>query len=155
MYQKLKIPICIILLCLAGCQNKNSSGNSADSLTSSKWSFLGIRNTETNETNLLPLDLAGMNVVFNKSGSLHAVSCCNMFDGNFIKSGTNSLNINNLSMTKMFCPEIAIASWESIYFEGFKNSDSFEIKGDTLLIISTTKIAMLFKAEKNSPESGR
>lgn len=156
MYQKIKIPVCIILLCLGGCQNNGGSSNSADRLTSVKWTFLGIRFTETNETKLLPVDLEGMNVVFNKSNSFHAVSCCNMFDGNFIRSGSNSLKINNLSTTKMFCPEVVIVSWESIYFEGFKFSDSIEIKGDTLKIFTGSKIVMLFKPEqqKTLPETG-
>jgi heat shock protein HslJ len=116
-------------------------------LISTKWILTGIRHTDTNIEELVPANLKFMNVVFNNSNKLHAISSCNVFDGDYLISGSNTIKIDNLCTTKMYCLNENTRLWESIYFDGFKSSDTFDFSGDTLTIIASSKIAMFFKAE--------
>lgn len=147
MSQSLKILLCAIILGLPGCQNNKSSQNATLSLTSTKWNFVGIRHTDTNILELLPASMKSMDVVFSSAKTMQANSACNIFYGDFVTSGTNSIKIDNLSMTKMFCPEDTIQLWESRYFDGFKSSEFFDLKGDSLTIRTSSKFTMIFKAK--------
>jgi heat shock protein HslJ len=140
-----KILICVILIALPGCQSNKSSRDATLSLTSAKWSFLGVRHTDTNILELVPPSLKSMDVVFTGTKTLQANSSCNIFYGDFVTSGSNSIKIDNLSMTKMFCPEDTVQLWESRYFDGLKSSEKYDIKGDSLIISTGSKFAMIFK----------
>lgn len=148
MAANVKILICVFILAFSGCQSNKGSKNQIDSLTSAKWIFLGIRHTDTNIMELKPASLKRMDVVFSSTKQMQANSACNIFYGDFLTSGSNSIKIENLSMTKMFCMEDTIQLWETRYFEGFKSSDIFNLKGDTLTINGGSKFSMVFKAER-------
>jgi heat shock protein HslJ len=131
-----------LLFALPACNSGSDSH-----LLSTKWTFIGIRHSDTGIMELLPANLKGMNVVFSQDNKLHAHSSCNVFDGNWLASDPNSLKIDNLGTTKMFCPDDSKILWESRYYDGFKSSETFDITGDTLTITTSSKIAMIFKTE--------
>lgn len=140
-----KILFFTLLLCLLGC-SKNKNSNYLNNLTSSKWLFQGIRYSEIDE--LIPGNLRGMNVTFSTLNKLHAISSCNVFDGDYKITGSDSIKIENLATTKIFCADEFTRSWESVYYNGFKNSTYYKFSADTLLIMTSPGVTMIFTKEK-------
>jgi heat shock protein HslJ len=145
MKTSVKILYIFILLGLFGCSKDKSSNLD---LTSSKWFFQGIRYSDSNTEELIPDNLKGMDVTFNTLNKLHAKSSCNVFDGDYTTAESNSIKIDNLATTKIYCIDDNTRSWESIYYECFKNSTSFEFSADTLFILTSSGVTMIFKKDK-------
>ena len=59
----------------------------------------------------------------------------------------NSIKIDSIVMTKMFCADSIQITWEDKYISGLKNSKRFEIAKDTLSIKTNSNFEMIFKAE--------
>ena len=144
MKPNVKIIYFFLLISLFGCSKDKSSNLD---LTSSKWFFQGIQYSDTKIKELIPDNLKGMNVTFNALNKLHAISSCNVFDGDYTTTVSNSMRIDNLATTKMYCTNDNTRSWESIYYEGFNNSTSYNFSADTLLIMTSSEVTMIFKKE--------
>lgn len=143
----LKTFIWILFFGLSGCQNGNNAKYSSDSLISTRWIFLGLQHNDTRIYESVPADLHGMNIAFTKSHRFLASSSCNTAYGYYLISEQNSIKIDSIIMTKMFCPDSAQILWEDKYISGLKSSNVFEITEDTLSISTDLNIEMIFKAE--------
>lgn len=142
----MKILIWILILGLSGCQNTGKSKQTRN-LNSTKWIFVGLNNGDTKTYETVPEDLSGMNISFDSAHHFQAASSCNTLYGSFVVSDQQSIRIDSLSMTKMFCIDSLQTTWEDKYIAGLKNSSSFEIRKDTLSIKTGATSEMIFKAE--------
>jgi heat shock protein HslJ len=149
----LKTLIWILILGLSGCQNSNNPKQSPDHLISTKWIFCGLQHNDTRIYESVPSELSGMNIAFYKSHSFQAASSCNTAYGNYLILEKNSLKIDSVIMTKMFCIDSIQSTWEDKYVAGLKNSTGFAIINDTLSISTNSNIEMIFKAESQKPEA--
>jgi heat shock protein HslJ len=132
----------ILVLGLLGCQKESKSTNK--DLISTKWFLHAIQFTDTQTENLVPENLAGMNIVFSDSNRLHAVSSCNVFDGNFITSGSNLINVT-AATTYMYCTDFSRRSWDSLFYHNLNNSLTYELKNGILSIQTTKNTVLIFK----------
>lgn len=143
----MKILIWILIFGIHGCQNGSKQQNE---LISTKWRLLGMHHDVTGIFESLPSDLSGMNIVFNNSNRLIAASSCNTAYGHYSLTGKNSLKIDSVSITKMFCADSIQIVWEDKYITGLKYSDTYEISADTLTIKTSLNRELKFKAESKS-----
>lgn len=145
----MKIVIWILFFGLSGCQNTEN----AKQISSTKWTLLGLQNSNTNSFESVPEEYSAMNISFNKSHRFRAASSCNTIYGYYNISGQNFLKIDSLSMTKMFCIDSLQTAWEDKYIAGLKSSSEFEITKDTLSIKTNSNSKLIFKAESQKAES--
>lgn len=143
----LKTLIWILSFALSGCINGNNAKHSSDSLISTKWILLGMQNNDTKIYESVPAELSGMNIKFNNSHGFLANSSCNTVYGYYLILDQNSIKIDSITMTKMFCADSIQIVWEDRYIAGLRGSDRFEINKDTLSIRANSNIEMIFKAE--------
>jgi heat shock protein HslJ len=137
-----KIILFILVLGLFGCQKESNSTNK--DLISTKWYLQGIQFTDTQTENLVPENLAGMNIVFSDSNKLHAISSCNVFDGNFITSGSNLINID-AATTLIYCTDFNKRLWDSLFYHNLNNSNKYDLKNGILFIQTTKNTVLIFK----------
>ena len=150
----LKTFIWILIFGLSGCQNSNNAKYPSDRLISAKWIFLGLQHNNTRIYESVPADLHGMDITFTKSNRFLANSSCNTAYGYYLIFEQNSIKIDSLVMTKMFCMDSAQILWEDKYISGLKSSNGFEITEDTLSIRSNSNIEMIFKKESQKTKTG-
>jgi heat shock protein HslJ len=139
----LKSIICIVILFLSGCQKNNH--NVHDSLIGNTWILVKVVHTDTNLEELVPGNLTNMNIVFNNNLSLHALGACNSLDGDYSILSNDSIKIDNLGRTKMYCGNEINMTWEDIFYNSLKNATNFDITGDRLIIKSISNISLIFK----------
>jgi heat shock protein HslJ len=142
----------IFFLVLSGCQNTNSVKQSSDKLVSTNWTFLGMQHNDNKVYEPIPTELARMNIVFSNAHTFQANSSCNIVYGYYLILKQNSLKMDSIVMTKMFCMDSVQIVWEDRYISGLRSSESFKITGDTLAINTNSNIDMIFKTE--SKKSG-
>jgi heat shock protein HslJ len=146
--------IWILIIGLSSCQNGNNAIPSSENLTKTNWIFLGLQHNDAKVFESVPAGLSGMNIVFGNSHGFQANSSCNTAYGYYLISDQNSIKIDSISMTKMFCPDSIQIVWEDKYISGLKSSNGFEITRDTLTLRTNSNIEMIFKAESQKTKSG-
>lgn len=146
--------IWILIIGLSACQNGNNPKPSSESLTKTNWIFLGLQHNDAKVFESVPAGLSGMNIVFGNSHGFQAKSSCNTAYGYYLISDQNSIKIDSISMTKMFCPDSIQIVWEDKYITGLKSSDGFVITRDTLVIRTNSNTEMIFKAESQKTKPG-
>jgi len=142
-----KTIIWILIFGLSGCQNGNNTKHSSDRLISTKWILLGLQHNDNKIFESVPAEIYGMNIAFNKSNGFQATSSCNTVYGYYSVSEQNSIKIDSIVLTKMFCADSLQIIWEDRYISGLRSSRKFEITKDTLTICSNSNIEMIFRAE--------
>ena len=135
----LKIMLPGLVSVLLSCQKENIRYD----LYSTKWYLQKIQHTDTQIENTVPENLSGMNVVFSDSNTLHAISSCNIFDGNYITTG-DSIHIN-AGTTKIYCTDFTIRSWDSLFYHNLINSSKYSIKEGRLSIQTSKNTVLIFK----------
>ena len=148
--------ICTGLLLLSGCQESNQTlsnnliGNEnsqalPDNLTGKKWNLIKVVHTETNIEETVPGNLANMNIEFKNTFRIHAMGACNIIEGNYSLLSENSIKIQNLGRTKMYCENEINMKWEDNFYNSLENASSLVISGEKLIIKSTSNITLVFK----------
>ena len=138
----IKIVPFILVLGLFGCQKESKSTNKDLLLT--KWYLRGIQFTDTQTENLVPENLVGMNLVFSDSNKLHAVSSCNVFDGDYLLTRSDFIDIK-VGTTKMYCTDFDRRLWDSLFYHNLNNSLSYELNNGILFIKTTENTMLIFK----------
>jgi heat shock protein HslJ len=137
----LRIISFVLVSLFPSCQKDNLSND----LISTKWYLQSIQHTDTQIEDLVPRNLIGMNVVFSEPNKLHAISSCNVFDGDFNTGGQNSISVFNLATTYIYCTDSDTRLWESLFFDNLKNSSKYILKDGNLSIQTTKNTVMIFK----------
>jgi heat shock protein HslJ len=132
---------------LFSCKKENNANSSTKDLISTKWILLGFQSNDAGNKESVPADLYGMNLVFNKTNRLHAVTSCNPVDGYYLIINKNSIKIDSLITPKMYCLDSIRRTWQDKFISGLKNSSNFQITKDMLTISTSTNMDMIFKAE--------
>jgi heat shock protein HslJ len=145
---KLLLFTCILILGLSACRNDNKTSPSDDRLISNKWIFKGIKQTKVNFESV-PHGLTGMDITFTKFNNFHANSSCNTIDG-YYTTDKSSIRIDSLSLTKIFCSDSIVSTWEDKYVSGLKNSKEFKISNDSLSIGTNLNTELIFKASSQN-----
>ena len=144
--KNLKIVTIVSMIILAfSCEN--DLNKATEYLTDNKWIFLGVLHNDTNVEESKPDNLRQMNIVFNNTHRFHAISSCNDFMGYYLILDHHYIKIDSLFTTYMYCINDTIRTWEEKYFNGLKNTATFNFTGDTLTIKTNSNIEMIFRAE--------
>ncbi len=144
--KNLKI-VTIVFMIILGFSCENDLNNTPEFLIDKKWILLGFFNNETNVVEFKPDNLREMNIEFGDNKRFHAVSSCNYFHGYYLILDHNSIKIDSLVSTYMYCCNDTIRTWEEKYFNGLKNAATFNFTGDTLKIKTNSNIEMIFRTE--------
>jgi heat shock protein HslJ len=136
----LKIIPFVLVSVLLGCQKDNLNKD----LNSTKWYLQAIQHTDTQIEDLVPENFNRMNVVFSDSNRLHAISSCNVFDGDFFTTGSDSIHIM-VGTTKMYCTDFNRRLWDSLFYHNLNNSSKYSLIEGTLSIQTTKNTVMIFK----------
>ena len=118
-----------------------------DYALSDKWIFLGILNNESQIECCKPENLREMNIEFNDDSTLLGISSCNYIFGYYSTSDPDSIKIERLGSTKVYCINDTVREWEEKYCTGLENATNFNILGNRLKIITKTSLNLIFRAE--------
>ena len=141
---KILLIVCLIVMTYS-C--KTESNYTADYQIINKWIFLGFLNNDTKVEEFKPDNLNEMNIVFSDTNRFHAVSSCNSFDGYYAVSYPNSIIIDSVITTLMYCVNDTVRYWEEKYFNELKNALNYEISGNRLTIETTSDINIIFRTD--------
>ena len=130
----------ILLLSIPGCQKDNLQKD----LKTTTWYLQSINHTDTSTEEMVPENLKGMNVVFSDSNTLHAKSSCNVFDGNFNISGSDSIHIK-VGTTYIYCTDLDKRLWDSLFYRSLNNSVKYSLIEGTLSILTSENTILIFK----------
>jgi len=134
----------IFIFVFSGCQYGNHVKQSSDRLISAKWILLGLQHNDTKMYESVPADLTGMNIEFNNSNRFQANSSCNIAYGSYTIFEQNSIKLDSVVMTKMFCADSLQITWEDMYISALKSSEGFRIINDTLSIMTNSNVEIIF-----------
>jgi heat shock protein HslJ len=137
----LKSIICVVILILPGCQNNIY----LNSLTGNKWILLKIVHTDTNLEESIPPNLTNMKIEFNNTLKIEGVGACNSMIGDYSILSDDSIKIENLGITKMYCGNEINMTLEETFYRGLKYATNFDLTGDRLIIKSNSNITLIFK----------
>lgn len=140
----LKSILCIVILILSGCQKVNYI--TPDNLIGNKWILTKVVHTDTNLEELVPGNLTNMNIMFFNTQKLHGLGSCNSIEGGYSILSHDSIKIDNLGRTKMYCGNEINMTWEDTFYNSLKDATNFDIKGDRLIIKSDSNITLIFKS---------
>ncbi len=154
---KIIIITCMILW-VSSCENDSNNENGVscfqvdlndvtDYQIDSKWIFLGFLHTDTQLEECKPDNLKEMNIEFSDTDRFHAISSCNSFDGYYSILAPDSLIIDSVMITLMYCVNDTVIEWEDKYFNELKNATKYHISGNRLTIETISNIEIIFKAD--------
>ena len=116
----------------------------------SKWILLGFNDNKSGKEECIPGLLREMTITFENNNQLKATSSCNRFDGYYTKSNSDSLLVDSLSTTLIYCTNDTIMKWEEDYFTGLRDAKSYVINGDILTINSSSDYDLVFRFESSN-----
>ena len=81
-----------------------------------------------------------------KDNKVHGNAGCNIFNSTVVldDQDISSITINPAATTMMACPDMEV---ESAFFKMLENTDRFEIKDHTLLLMNRNQVLAEFKSE--------
>ena len=137
-----KIFLILFMIGHWGCQKESKSTDK--NFISTKWYLKGIEYVDTRLEVPVPENLVGMNVVFSDSNKIHAVSSCNVFDGNFMTSGSDLINVT-AGTTYMYCTDFNRRLWDSLFYHNLNSSYRYNLKNGMLTIQTTKSTVLIFE----------
>ncbi|MCK4661620.1 MAG: META domain-containing protein [Bacteroidales bacterium] len=154
---KIIIIFCIIILASSCEKNSNNENevscfqvdlnDAAKYQINRKWIFLGFLHKDTQVEECKPDNLEEMNIEFSDTDRFHANSSCNLFNGYYSVFNPDSIIIDSVITTLMYCINDTVREWEDKYFYELRNATNYEISGNSLTIATTSNIDMIFKAD--------
>ena len=114
---------------------------------SRKWEFLGFFHQDTHMEDCKPVTLGEMSIVFSNTSRFHAVSSCNTIEGFYSVVAPDAIKIDSVSTTLILCIDDTIRLWEQRYIDELKNALNFRINRNILVIETTSKNSIVFKAD--------
>ena len=111
-----------------------------------KWIFLGIIYQSRIEL-CKPENLKEMNIEFNDTNYFSGASACNSIFGNYYTSNPDSIIIERLLKTMIFCMNDTVREWEEKYCTGLRYATNFDILGNRLKIRTNASYDLIFRAD--------
>ena len=152
LYILLIITISIILSCEKSGVNDNEEScsvvNLSDTVTytiESKWNFMGFKSHQTGSEEWVPENIIGMSITFNQNNRFSAKSSCNGLGGYYAISEPDSIQIDSIFSTLIYCINDTIRAWETKFTAGLLDATKFNIMGYRLMIETSTDIDMIFR----------
>ncbi|UCG28782.1 MAG: META domain-containing protein [Bacteroidales bacterium] len=109
-----------------------------------KWILTGFQYQDSLSIETPPENIPQMNIEFEKSGAMNAISSCNVFQGSYFLYDTDSIKIEDLISTLKLCMGEEVMDWELIYFQGLKNAVQYLIEENKLTIRASTNYNLYF-----------
>jgi heat shock protein HslJ len=112
-----------------------------------KWIFLGFLHPDTRKADCKPENIQEMSIEFQDSNKFHAISSCNMFGGYYSVSAPDSLEIDSIFTTLIYCISDTVREWEDRYLNELRNATNYQIIGNRLSIETLSDMIIVFKAD--------
>jgi len=157
--ENLRIVLLFLLISISySCDNEPDNGNDSSCFQidnndrnkytiDRKWEFLGFFYQDTHLEDCKPVTLDEMSIVFSDTNRFHAVSSCNTFEGYYSVVAPDEIKIDSVSTTLILCIDDTIRQWEKRYLDELKNARNFRINRNILVIETTSKNSIVFKAD--------
>lgn len=135
--------ICASLIMLAaaaiiGCCPCRRSHKTAKPFTDTTWHLVQLTGQD------LELAENTFNITFRSDSMLSGVGSCNRFNAKYkVDTAKESLDIEVIASTRMYCPDNALE--QRLYIE-LDGATHYEIDGSTLILINNGEIRALFSA---------
>jgi len=136
-----KIFIFIFILVLASCKKDEI----ISSLASTNWLFIGIHKNDNNVDEKVPSEFREMTLEFTDTNILYALSVCNSINGKYHLLGNDSLKVDDLITTLVYCGDGNPHTWDELYYNGLRNATNYFLKDNTLTIKTSINIDLIFK----------
>jgi heat shock protein HslJ len=112
-----------------------------------KWILLGFMENLLQNEDCKPENIKEMNIKFDNNNRFYANSSCNYLEGHYLTSEPDSIKIDSLMTTLIYCINDTVRDWEEKYMKGLNNATNFNIIGNSLKIKTKTDFDMIFRAE--------
>lgn len=133
--------LCIFLLFFLGCQKKDN--NSDPPFLQTQWNLISIQNTTTNAITKYPGNLPIPNIIFTDSvNTFRCKGVCNGGKGIYSLSSNDSIKINDIISTAMYCSE-----WENYLFDNLLTTYKYNVNGNQLILFSTGTYNLYFVSQ--------
>jgi len=135
----LKFLFCIFIFILASCKKDEN----ISSLASTNWIFVSINKNDIEEK--VPSEFREMTLDFTETNILFARGVCNSLNGKYLLSGNDSLVVNDLITTCVYCGDGNPHIWEELYYNGLSNATNYFLNDNTLTLKTSINIELNFK----------
>ncbi len=131
----------IVFMALACAALTSCGGGARTALTGTEWKLVELYGEQSpafadEDAFWFMLDAA--------EPQINGVGACNRFFGSYELEGSDGIDIENVGMTRMMCPDI---EWESRFMEALDETDRYTVAGDQLTLYDEgLKIAVLKRA---------
>lgn len=138
-----KFLIWFFIFILANCQKEKEEIK--NSLSSTNWIFVSIYKNDTNVDEKVPSEFREMTLDFTDTNILYATSVCNAINGKYYLSSNDSLKIDDLITTCIYCGDGNPHIWDELYYYGLRNATNYSLIDNTLTIKTSINLDLIFK----------
>ena len=110
------------------------------------WKLIGFEDKILSEEECIPSEYAFMGIVIDVDETFVASSSCNTIFGKYRITSDTGIVTDSIGMTKIYCDDPNNTYWENKFLNHLSNAESFRIDGNKLVLSSTEKVDMVFKA---------
>jgi hypothetical protein len=107
-----------------------------------EWIFFGYGGLI--DSKCKPDDIREMTIEFRADNIVVGMSSCNAFVGYYSITNENSLHIDNIGTTLIYCIDDTVRYWEKKYYYSLENAISYDITGNRLIINTNSGEKMIF-----------
>ena len=112
-----------------------------------KWILIGLLNIDTQKEDCVPDNLREMNIIFSDSNRFHGSSSCNTFGGYYEIYEPDSIKVEYLSTTLIYCFNDTLSDWEEKYYNGLEHSVKYTINRNILTLKTISDFDLIFKVD--------
>ncbi len=87
-----------------------------------------------------------MNIEFILNNKFRAKSSCNIFEGNYYVTNADSIIIDSVATTLIYCVNDTVRDWEETYYNHLINAISYQINGNKLTLKTKSRIDIIYRA---------
>lgn len=132
--------IMLITAALAGCCPCRFARKNAKSFTGTTWHLIQLAGRDVH------FEAGTFDVTFNADKKLTGIGACNRFSANYKATDKESLDVDMIASTRIFCPE---SETEQQLFRELDDATHYEIDGSMLLLLKNGEIRAIFSAVEN------
>ncbi len=109
-----------------------------------KWDFLGIYHENDGYQECYLIEENPIYISIDTSGEFSGQCACNIYSGQMIVGSSESIEINELIQTEMYCQDSLIWDWEIKYFDYLLNVHSYNLIGQQLWLNSSNNMVLVY-----------
>lgn len=130
--------------------NKNNTTINSDADLENTWILDNIFKKSNSEILSVPSDFKKMYLVFTDSSFVWIFSSCNSGKGYFKTFESDSLVIDSIELTLLYCLSDTIREWEDLFIKSLSGSYKYSISNKKMVIETSGNYNLIFNLKGNS-----